>query len=153
MTSDERQKLRDAALAAVESSRAYSDERRTALVADWKLQTSNSFRRIGAHGDGDVLCATKHPRDGQPDLLTAPGVLDYIVAAQPRVVLALLDALALVEQEVQEVAQLRAVCEAAVKIRHWSDRGRAHEFGCGNDRPCDACDFETAIDAFVEASR
>lgn len=81
MTKDDRQKLRDAAFAVV----PWAVERR------WELQTSNSFRRIGARGDGDVLCATKHPVDGHPDLLAAPGVLDYIVAAQPRAVVALLD--------------------------------------------------------------
>jgi hypothetical protein len=59
----------------------------------WSLQTSNSFRRIGCHGDGDVLCGTKHPIDGHPDLLAPPGVLDYIVAVQPCVVLELLEEL------------------------------------------------------------
>ena len=84
MTQDARQKLRDAALAALDE--------------DWQLQTSNSLRRIGTpFGDGDVLCGTKHPIDGHPDLLAAPGVLDYIVAAQPRIVLQLLDALDMAE--------------------------------------------------------
>ena len=91
MTGDERQKLRDAAQAAVNGTHTRSNERGAALVADWKLQTSNSFRRIGAHGDGDVLCGTKHPIDAHPDLFGAPGVLDYVVAAQPRVVIQLLD--------------------------------------------------------------
>lgn len=89
---DDRQKLRDAALAAVNGTRARSDARRAAPAADWTLQTSNSFRRIGTlYGDGDVLCGTKHPIDAHPDLLAAAGVLDYIVAAQPRVVIQLLD--------------------------------------------------------------
>ena len=91
MTKEQRQKLRDTALAAVNGTRARSDVRHAALAADWALQTSNSFRRIGGHGDGDVLCGTKHPIDAHPDLLAAPGVLNYIVAAQPRVVLQLLD--------------------------------------------------------------
>jgi hypothetical protein len=76
---EERRKLREAAM--------------RQAPGNWALQTSNSFRRIGGRGDGDVLCATTHPVDGHPDLLAAPGVLDYIVAAQPRVVLALLDEL------------------------------------------------------------
>jgi hypothetical protein len=59
----------------------------------WELQTSNSFRRIGMHGDGDVLCAVTQRSDNHPDLLAPRGVLEYIVAAQPSVVLALLDQL------------------------------------------------------------
>jgi len=68
----------------------------------WQLQTSNSFRRIGREigttgkadeiiGDGDVLCAVNHPVDRHPDLLARADVLEYIVAAQPRAVLALLE--------------------------------------------------------------
>lgn len=91
MTGDERQKLRKVARFAANSALARSLERDAPLAVDWQLQTSNSFRRIGAYGDGDVLCGTKHPVDGQPDLLAAPGVLDYIVAAQPRAVIQLLD--------------------------------------------------------------
>ena len=92
MDRDERQKLRDAAVAAALGTRARSNARRAALPADWLLQTSNSFRRIGTHdGDGDVLCGTKHPIDAHPDLLAAPGVLDYVIAAQPRAVIQLLD--------------------------------------------------------------
>lgn len=97
MTLDDRQKLRLTAQTALNGTRAKVTERRAALAGSWKLQTSNSFRRIGAHGDGDVLCGTKHPIDGQPDLLAAPGVLDYIVAAQPSVVLELLDMLDVAE--------------------------------------------------------
>jgi hypothetical protein len=63
----------------------------TVFRRDWELQTSNSFRRIGAAGDGDVLCGTIQRSDGHPDLLAKPEVLEYIVAAQPRVVLELLD--------------------------------------------------------------
>jgi hypothetical protein len=99
MSRDERRKLRDAAQAAVKSTylRGDSAVRNASIV--WQLQTSNSFRRIGCHGDGDVLCGTKHHRDGHSDLLAAPGVLAYIVAAQPRVMLALLDALEDLESE------------------------------------------------------
>lgn len=95
MTSETRQQLRAAAQAAVDGTLSRLPEgRRDVRAAEWKLQTSNSFRRIGtAHGDGDVACGTKHPIDGHPDLLAAPGVLDYIVAAQPLTVLALLDEL------------------------------------------------------------
>ena len=116
MTGDERQKLRDAALAAVNGTRSRSDARRTALAADWKLQTSNSFRRIGAHGDGDVLCGTKHPHDGHPDLLAAPGVLDYMVAAQPRVVIQLLDDVSALEDKFVVVGTVGALVATIAQL-------------------------------------
>jgi hypothetical protein len=62
------------------------------LRRPWSVQTSNSFRRIGTdRGDGDVLCAVTQQSDGHPDLHAATGVLDYIVAAHPFVVLELLE--------------------------------------------------------------
>ena len=85
MTRHERQQLREVTLAALGSTRL-STERKT--WQGWELQTSNSFRRIGMLGDGDILCATTHPLDRQPDLSAAPGVLAYVVAAQPREVVA-----------------------------------------------------------------
>src|SRR5271169_2707806 len=61
------------------------------LRRPWSIQTSNSFRRIGTdRGDGDVLCAVTQRSDGHPDLHAPAGVLDYIVAAHPLVVLELL---------------------------------------------------------------
>lgn len=113
MTRDERQKLREAALAAVNSTHAPAVVRR-ADTAAWHLQTSNSFRRIGAHGDGDVLVATNHWRDGQPDLLAPSGVLDYIVAAQPRVMLQLLDYIDMIEGRFERIDQIE--CEL-IKMR------------------------------------
>lgn len=93
MTKEQRQQLRDAARVAVNSTiDRLPAGRRAAWATEWSLQTSNSFRRIGtSHGDGDVVCGTKHPIDGHPDLLAPPGVLDYIVAAQPSVVIQLLE--------------------------------------------------------------
>ena len=62
------------------------------LRRPWTVQTSNSFRRIGTdRGDGDVLCAVTQRSDGHPDLLAAPGVLDYIVATHPFVVTELIE--------------------------------------------------------------
>lgn len=96
------EKLREAAVRTVSSTPS----------GEWKLQTSNSYRRIGTHyGDGDVLCAVTQWRDGHPDLHAAPGVLDYIVAAQPRVVLELLD----------EIDRLRASEES------WEKEAERHE--------------------------
>lgn len=62
------------------------------LRRPWTVQTSNSFRRIGTdRGDGDVLCAVLQRSDGHPDLHAPAGVLDYIVAAHPFVVLEILE--------------------------------------------------------------
>ena len=92
MTHADRQRLREVALAAVNATRAKTSAGyHAALAGNWELQTSNSFRRIGCHGDGDVLCAVTQRSDGHPDLLAPPGVLDYVVAAQPRVVVQLLE--------------------------------------------------------------
>ena len=103
MTNEGRQKLRELAVTAA---RATPLDRSGAAVARWQLQTSNSFRRIGTdRGDGDVLCAVTQRSDGHPDLHAAPGVLDYIVAADPRAVLELLD----------ELDHLRPVVEALGK--------------------------------------
>jgi hypothetical protein len=73
-------------------------------VADrWVLQTSNSFRRIGTlRGDGNVLRGHVQQHDGHPDLASAPGVLDYIVAAQPSVVISLLEDLDMAEERLQK---------------------------------------------------
>ncbi len=116
MTVDDRQKLRAAALAALAGVTARTSVQR--VLNGWELQTSNSFRRIGtAHGDGDVLCGTKHPLDGHPDLLAAPGVLDYIVAAQPRAVLALLDELDRCEDTLQLSRNQHAQDHAALETK------------------------------------
>jgi hypothetical protein len=87
VTKEDRKKLREAALEAQRGGRERARDTSSRLEIAWNLQTSNSFRRIGQHGDGDVLCAIKH------DLMAPPGVLKYIVAAQPSVVLELLAAL------------------------------------------------------------
>lgn len=107
MTIEDRQKLREAAKCAARARREPSAE-----PAPWKLQTSNSFRRIGMHGDGDVLCATAHQYDRHPDLRALPCVLEYIIAAQPRVVLELLDELdELDKKHVEVIEALRADVE------------------------------------------
>lgn len=100
MSPDDRHKLRDAALAAMNGTQAHWPER-----TDWHLQTSNSFRRVGVWGDGDVLSAVNQ-RDGHPDLLAAPGVLDYVVAAQPAVVLELLAYVDLLESRLSRLDEI-----------------------------------------------
>ncbi len=104
MTRDERRRLREAARAALVATHAAT----SASLGVWTLQTSNSFRRIGLHGDGDVVHATTHPTDRHPDLSARPGVLEYIVAAQPHVVLELLDHLDEVETA---LAKVRGIVE------------------------------------------
>ncbi len=105
VTHEARQKLREAATVAVKAVACpYARQR----PGSWSLQTSNSFRRIGMHGDGDVLCATVHPSDRHPDLSAPPGVLDYIVAAQPRVVLTLLDEIEALEGKLRDAS---VVCD------------------------------------------
>lgn len=122
MTREERQILRDAALEAINGTRSRSGVRPAAVAADWTLQTSNSFRRVGAYGDGDVLCGTRHPVDGHPDLLAAQGVLDYVVAAQPRVVISLLDYIDAIEVKLdriddieRQLLKMRVAVEQALK--------------------------------------
>lgn len=105
MTRDDRQKLREAVRDV--QVRAFVDST-LSTFANWELQTSNSFRRIGQRGDGDILCGTKHPIDGHPDLLAAPGVLDYIVAAQPRVIVGLLHDL---DEAEEKLRQARIICD------------------------------------------
>lgn len=105
MTRDDRQKLREAVRDV--QVRAFVDSTLSPF-ANWELQTSNSFRRIGQRGDGDILCGTKHPIDGHPDLLAAPGVLDYIVAAQPRVIVGLLHDL---DEAEEKLRQARIICD------------------------------------------
>lgn len=82
MTVEQSKKLRELALLVTNGD----------LRRPWSVQTSNSFRRIGTdRGDGDVLCAVTQRSDGHPDLLAASGVLDYIVATHPFVVLGLIN--------------------------------------------------------------
>jgi hypothetical protein len=133
VTMEDRQKLREAALAAQHGVISQAQDRGAGSQlrvawglqvqkVSWTLQTSNSFRRIGQFGDGDVLCALTQRSDGHPDLQGAPGVLDYIVAAQPTTVLDLLDQLDAAESLCRKVGDmeqrlkdLEAKCHEAIK--------------------------------------
>lgn len=130
MMREERQGLREAAECAARA------RRESTRNPAWELQTSNSFRRIGMCGDGDILCAITHPRDRHPDLLAPPGVLEYVVAAQPRVILALLDyidkieqgALAVVEAQLAEIVRMQQALELiAVGKRNDGTYNRSRE--------------------------
>ena len=77
-----------------------------ATPGPWEVQTGCSWRRIGtAHGhhrrDGDVLAPTVSAADGHPDISAPAGNLEYIAAANPAVILALLDRLELAERDTE----------------------------------------------------
>ncbi len=111
MTKEERQKLREVASRAVRARFEPSTD-----PSPWELQTSNSWRRIGTrHGDGDILCGITQQSDGHPDLHAPPGVLDYIVASQPAVVLALLDELDALEDKLRAAYVICNKVEAVEK--------------------------------------
>jgi hypothetical protein len=123
MTSEDRQIIREAATRAARARREQSAEPKL-----WELQTSNSFRRIGMHGDGDVLYATTHPHDRHPDLQALPGVLEYIIATQPCVVLELLDYIDKIEgcvvRQRAEIERMRPTHELGemLKVRDTIDK-------------------------------
>ncbi len=66
---------------------------------EWELQTSSNWHRIGSPGrDGNILRPDIHPANNHLDLSASPGVLEYIVSAQPATVIALLDRIDQLEQ-------------------------------------------------------
>lgn len=73
----------------------HSELRRLAKAAtpgEWRVQTGCSWRRIGTdNGDGDVLRPCTHPHDGWPDIAAPVENLEYIAAANPKAIIALLD--------------------------------------------------------------
>ena len=61
-----------------------------ATPGPWMVQDGCSWRRIGTHfHDGDVVCPTNQ-RDGHPDLTARRADLDYIAAANPARIIALI---------------------------------------------------------------
>lgn len=65
---------------------------KAATPGEWRVQTGCSWRRIGTdNGDGDVLRPCTHPHDGWPDIEAPVENLEYIAAASPKTILALLD--------------------------------------------------------------
>ncbi|MFU2763945.1 ead/Ea22-like family protein [Pseudomonas aeruginosa] len=65
---------------------------KAATPGEWRVQTGCSWRRIGTdNGDGDVLRPCTHPHDGWPDIEAPVENLEYIAAANPKTILALLD--------------------------------------------------------------
>lgn len=50
------------------------------------------------------------------------------------------------DQARAEVKRLNGVLDLVREVLgSWSDLSKAHEYGCGNNRPCDACDLTEAI--------
>lgn len=79
---------------------------KAATPGEWRVQTGCSWRRIGTdNGDGDVLRPCTHPHDGWPDIEAPVENLEYIAAANPKTILALLD----------EIDRLKAENEALRK--------------------------------------
>lgn len=75
----------------------------------WETWTSNSWRRVYAGGN-PAITPCVHPHDNHPDLTFAPGVREWIEAATPDVIVALLDKMDAMESENN---RLRAELEAA----------------------------------------
>ena len=114
ITIDQRNKLREAANALP-----------GALWLPWSVQTSNSFRRIGTdRGDGNVLCAVTQRSDGHPDLHAPSGILDYIVAAHPRVVIDLLDDLEEIQRALKRLRHDLATCHQTFDGGHRDEATR-----------------------------
>ena len=57
----------------------------------WRVQDGCSWRRIGSDlGDGDILRPVVNQNDGWPDLAARRETLNYIAAANPTIIRALL---------------------------------------------------------------
>ncbi|WP_027817106.1 hypothetical protein [Paraburkholderia bannensis] len=66
---------------------------KAAPQGEWKIHTSNSWRRVMARDKGNtvrVIEPTNHPKDKWPDLIFGNGVEAYLEAMQPATVLALI---------------------------------------------------------------
>ncbi|HDR8953398.1 ead/Ea22-like family protein [Burkholderia vietnamiensis] len=74
----------------------------------WETWASNSWRRVYAGGN-PAITPCVHPNDNHPDLTFAPGVREWIEAATPDAIVALLDKMDAMESENN---RLRAELEA-----------------------------------------
>jgi hypothetical protein len=81
-----------------------------ATPGPWMVQDGCSWRRIGTREhDGDVLCPTKHHRDGHPDLTARDGRRDDNLALIVEAVNALPDLLATLTRLQQRLEVLTRV--------------------------------------------
>lgn len=86
----------------------------------WETWTSNSWRRVYAGGN-PAITPCVHPHDNHPDLTFAPGVREWIEAATPDAIVALLDKMDAMESENN---RLRAELEAAAADKRDAERYR-----------------------------
>lgn len=83
----------------------------------WRVQDGCSWRRIGSDlGDGDILRPVVNQNDGWPDLAARQETLNYIAAANPSVIRALL----------AERDALRHALETMVEMVEMNGFGRAY---------------------------
>jgi hypothetical protein len=98
-----------------------------ATPGEWRWWTSNSWRRLTAHAadgscerDGDVLCPVVHPIDRHPDCSISEADQEYIAAAHPQAILALLDEITALRKRLEDAEQLvqtHATQQCAAVIR------------------------------------
>ncbi|MCD2910693.1 ead/Ea22-like family protein [Pseudomonas aeruginosa] len=101
-----------------------------ATPGPWRVQTGCSWRRIGTDsGDGDVLRPCTHPHDGWPDIVAPAENLKYIASANPKTILALLDQIDGLSDELSACTEHPGGCgywrEAAKRRAEERDRLRA----------------------------
>ncbi|HBO2348899.1 TPA: hypothetical protein L4H04_006167 [Pseudomonas aeruginosa] len=103
---------------------------KAATPGPWRVQTGCSWRRIGTDsGDGDVLRPCTHPHDGWPDIVAPAENLKYIASANPKAILALLDEIDGLSDELSACTEHPGGCgywrEAAKRRAEERDRLRA----------------------------
>ncbi|WP_407605520.1 ead/Ea22-like family protein [Pseudomonas aeruginosa] len=103
---------------------------KAATPGPWRVQTGCSWRRIGTDsGDGDVLRPCTHPHDGWPDIVAPAENLKYIASANPKTILALLDEIDGLSDELSACTEHPGGCgywrEAAKRRAEERDRLRA----------------------------
>ncbi|WP_321967065.1 hypothetical protein [Burkholderia cepacia] len=123
---------------------------KAAPAGKWETWTSCSWRRVMADDGGvthRVIEPTYHPADNWPDLLFGEGVREFVEAAQPSTILALID----------EVRSLRAAVDAGAADRRRLDSGclvmqERNEFG--EEYQCEhrGLNLRAAIDAAQRCS-
>ncbi|HBO3547994.1 TPA: ead/Ea22-like family protein [Pseudomonas aeruginosa] len=103
---------------------------KAATPGPWRVQTGCSWRRIGTdNGDGDVLRPCTHPHDGWPDIAAPVENLEYIAEANPKTILALLDEIDGLNDELSACTEHPGGCgywrEAAKRRAEERDRLKA----------------------------
>ncbi len=90
----------------------------------WYLQEGCSWRRFGTlTEDGNVLRPTKHPKDAWPDLEGPRANMQYIAAADPDTIAALLKERNALRGLVSAITANRGKC--FIPLLGWDERARA----------------------------